>query len=223
MLPIIQGNDTTVSVLIHHHTLTLPDSSGKSLQERREIDLTLTRGLSVCLLPHMRWKKIYPPFTIQGSVLHVNFPPDLQRPGKWDIEITFLTPQGEDRYQHHRICQGFAEVFTSTPRGFSSPQAYILSADVASVMRGEKGDKGDTGSPGPQGPQGEKGDPGEQGLPGQDGAPGNDGRDGAQGKSAYQSYLDTTTDAPALSEAEWANQNDFLYNLIHRLTYGTRN
>lgn len=34
---------------------------------------------------------------------------------------------------------------------------------------------------------------------------GADGTDGDNGKSAYQSYLDTTTDNPPLSEAEWAN------------------
>ena len=34
---------------------------------------------------------------------------------------------------------------------------------------------------------------------------GADGTDGDNGKSAYQSYLDTTSDDPPLSEAEWAN------------------
>ena len=54
-----------------------------------------------------------------------------------------------------------------------------------------------------------KGDKGDDGAPGQDGANGTDGLDGAPGapgKSAYQSYLDTTTDNPPLSEAEWSNQ-----------------
>ena len=47
---------------------------------------------------------------------------------------------------------------------------------------------------------------GDDGAPGQDGANGTDGLDGATGKSQYQSYLDTTSDNPPLSEAEWSNQ-----------------
>ena len=35
---------------------------------------------------------------------------------------------------------------------------------------------------------------------------GDKGDKGDEGKSAYQSYLDTTTDNPPMSEAEWANQ-----------------
>ncbi len=45
---------------------------------------------------------------------------------------------------------------------------------------------------------------------------------GQAGKSAYQSYLDTTTDNPKLTEEQWAKQNDYLYNLLTLLNYGTR-
>ena len=48
--------------------------------------------------------------------------------------------------------------------------------------------------------KGEKGDAGEQGLQGEQGLKGD------AGKSAYQSYLDTTTDNPPMTEAEWSNQ-----------------
>lgn len=50
---------------------------------------------------------------------------------------------------------------------------------------------------------------------------GEKGDAGDPGKSAYQSYLDTTTDDPKLSEEQWANQNDFIYQFIHLLIYGT--
>lgn len=51
--------------------------------------------------------------------------------------------------------------------------------------KGEKGDKGDQGEAGIQGAQGDKGD---------------------DGKSAYQSYLDTTTDNPPMTEAQWSSK-----------------
>ena len=45
---------------------------------------------------------------------------------------------------------------------------------------------------------------------------------GETGDSAYQSYLKTTTDNPKLTEEQWAKQNDYLYNLLTLLNYGTR-
>lgn len=41
-------------------------------------------------------------------------------------------------------------------------------------------------------------------LKGSDGQDGADGEDGADGKSAYQSYYDTTSDNPKMTEAQWA-------------------
>ena len=41
-----------------------------------------------------------------------------------------------------------------------------------------------------------------------------------KGKSAYESYLNTTTDNPKLTEAEWAKVNDYHYAIIHRYIYG---
>ena len=45
---------------------------------------------------------------------------------------------------------------------------------------------------------------------------------GETGDSAYQSYLKTTTDNPQLTEEQWAKQNDYIYNLLTLLNYGTR-
>lgn len=48
-----------------------------------------------------------------------------------------------------------------------------------------------------------------------------EGLKGADGKSAYQSYLETTTDNPKLSEKEWADTIGSFATLIHTITYGT--
>lgn len=50
-----------------------------------------------------------------------------------------------------------------------------------------------------------KGDKGETGL---------QGEPGATGKSAYQSYLDTTSDNPKMTESEWSNLNGAIYSLL---------
>ena len=44
---------------------------------------------------------------------------------------------------------------------------------------------------------------------------------GVNGKDAYQHYLDTTTDNPKLTEAQWADTIGSFANLIHTITYGT--
>lgn len=48
-----------------------------------------------------------------------------------------------------------------------------------------------------------KGPKGDNGQNGTNGTNGTNGRDGTDGKSAYQSYLDTTTDNPKKTEAQW--------------------
>ena len=95
--------------------------------------------------------------------------------------------------------------------------------------RGERGERGEQGLQGIQGIQGERGEKGEQGLqgiPGIQGERGTDGRDGergadgAPGKSAYQSYLDTTTDNPKLTEAQWATINAITTQFLYRINKG---
>lgn len=83
--------------------------------------------------------------------------------------------------------------------------------DIVDQFIGPQGIQGPQGEQGPQGPQGEKGADGTmsfeeltseqiESLRGPQGNPGTNGQDG---KSAYQSYLDTTSDNPVLSEADW--------------------
>ncbi len=50
---------------------------------------------------------------------------------------------------------------------------------------------------------GQNGQDGQDGQDGANGVNGQDGQNGADGKSAYQSYLDTTTDNPKKTEAAW--------------------
>ena len=146
MLTIIQGNDTTVSVLLHSQSLTLPDNEGESYVERSKIDLSQAKDISVRLIPYMRWRPITPSFEVKGSTISVHYPASVQRPGKWDVEITFLTPDGGG-YRQNRVRQSFAEVIGCT-KGANSPEAYVITADVAQAVKGAKGDPGDKGDPG---------------------------------------------------------------------------
>lgn len=140
MLTIIQGNDTTVSVLLHSQSLTLPDKDGGSYVERSKIDLSQAKDISVRLIPYMRWRPITPSFEVKGSTISIHYPASIQLVGKWDVEITFLTPEGGG-YRQNRVRQAFAEVLSS-PKGANSPEAYVITADVAQAVQGAKGDSG---------------------------------------------------------------------------------
>ena len=146
MLTIIQGNDTTVSVLLHSQSLTLPDNEGKSYVERSKIDLSQAMDISVRLIPYMRWRPITPSFDVKGSTISIHYPASVQRPGKWDVEISFLTPDGGG-YRQNRVRQSFAEVIACA-KGANSSEAYVITADVAQAVQGAKGDPGDKGDPG---------------------------------------------------------------------------
>ena len=72
-------------------------------------------------------------------------------------------------------------------------------------IQGEQGLRGERGEQGIQGVQGERGAQGERGLQGDRGLQGVKGDKGDEGKSAYQSYLETTSDTPKLTEQQWAD------------------
>lgn len=302
MLTIIQGNDTTVSVLLHSQSLTLPDNEGGSYVERSKIDLSQAKDISVRLVPYMRWRPITPSFEVKGSTISIHYPASVQHPGKWDVEITFLTPDGSG-YRQNRVRQSFAEVIACA-KGTNSPEAYVITADVAQAVRGAKGDPGDKGDPGKSSyemAQEEEGFTGTKqeylaslhGAPGKDlyqaavergykgtfddflekqkGAPGAPGKSnyerakeldgfqgteveylqslhgapgesiydiavrrgfvgseqaylesqkGKDGKSSYQSYLETTTDNPKLTEAQYAAINATTTQYLYRINKG---
>ena len=217
MLTIIQGNDTTVSVLLHSQSLTLPDNEGGSYVERSKIDLSQAMDISVRLIPYMRWRPITPSFEVKGSTISIHYPASIQLVGKWDVEITFLTPEGGG-YRQNRVRQAFAEVLAYS-KGANSPEAYVITADVAQAVQGAKGDPGDKGDPGKDLYQAAV----ERGYKGSfdDFLEKQKGAKGDKGDSAYTSYFNTTDDSPKLSEKEWADTIGSFANLIKAVIYGT--
>lgn len=87
--------------------------------------------------------------------------------------------------------------------------------------RGERGEQGPAGSAGQQGQRGPAGERGSAGERGPIGPIGPAGPQGPVGKSTYQSYLDTTTDNPKLSEKDWADTIGSFAKLIKTIVYGT--
>ena len=236
MLTIIQGNDTTVSVLLHSQSLTLPDNEGGSYVERSKIDLSQTKDISVRLIPYMRWRPITPSFEVKGSTISIHYPASIQLAGKWDVEISFLTPEGGG-YRQNRVRQAFAEVIVCA-KGANSPEAYVITADVAQAVQGAKGDPGKSAYEMAQEEEGFvgtkqeylkslKGDPGKDiyQLAVEDGYQGSRreylaSQKGETGDSAYQSYLKTTGDKIKLTEKQWSNSNDFFFQFLFRVLKG---
>lgn len=210
MQQIIQGNDTTVSVILYQQSIHLSGTADETQVESTKINLRQVKEISVRLIPYMRWEEVSPDFKVRDNVLEVAFPATQQRQGKWDIDISFLMPS-DGGYKQARVKQAFAEVLpTNYPT--STLSAYVVSAEVTTAMRGETGldayhtalARGIVASYEEwieyiRGPQGDKGD---------------------AGKDAYKVYLETTTDNPILTEGEWANRNNYHYGIIHRILRG---
>ena len=219
MQQIIQGNDTTVSVILYQQTLHLSGKTDDIQVESNKVDLSQVRELSVRLIPYMRWQEITPDFEARGHVIEVSFPASQQRAGKWDVEISYLAPAPGGSYKRVRVRQAFAEVLpANTPA--STLSAYVISAEVTQALRGAPGKSAyqeylDTTTDTPKLSL-------QEWLVSQQGAPGKSAYDlaveagfrgslsewlasqkGDVGKSAYQHYLDTTSDTPKLSLQEW--------------------
>lgn len=138
MQQIIQGNDTTVSVILYQQTLHLSGEPGDIQVESNKVDLSQVRELSVRLIPYMRWQELTPDFEARGNVIEVSFPASQQRAGKWDVEISYLAPAPGGSYKQVRVRQAFAEVLpANTPA--STLSAYVISAEVTQALRGEAG------------------------------------------------------------------------------------
>lgn len=213
MLPIIQGNDAIISVILHQQAIRLASSPADTSIESHKIDLSRVKELSVRLISYMRWAEVSPEFSIRDNVIEVSFPASSQKPGKWDIEISYFTPSDDGGYKRQRVKQDFAEVIPSyeqSPGGMTS--AYIVTAEVSSVMRGETGldayesalARGLVSSIEEwieyiRGPKGDKGD---------------------NGKDAYAIYLETTKDNPPLTREQWANANDYFFQMLFRILKG---
>ena len=111
------------------------------------------------------------------------------------------------------------EIVLETGRGKSAYQSYRDTTDddpplsEASWVDSLKGEAGEPGEPGEAGPPGTNATPivsieddgdGNLTIETEDDTFGPFALKGATGKSAYQSYLDTTTDDPVLTEEEWS-------------------
>lgn len=138
MQQIIQGNDTTVSVILYQQTLHLSGNPNDIQVESNKVDLSQVRELSVRLIPYMRWQELTPGFEARGHVIEVSFPASQQRAGKWDVEISYLAPAPGGSYKQVRVRQAFAEVLpANTPT--STLSAYVISAEVTQALRGATG------------------------------------------------------------------------------------
>ena len=213
MLPIVQGNDAIISVILHQQAIRLASSPADTAIESHKIDLSRVKELSVRLIPYMRWAEVSPEFSIRDNVLEVSFPASSQKPGKWDIEISYFTPSDDGGYKRQRVKQGFAEVIPAYERAPGAmTSAYIVTAEVTTAMRGETGldayesalARGLVSSYEEwveyiRGPRGDKGD---------------------TGKDAYGYYLETTTDNPKLSKEQWANYHNHYLSVLHRIILG---
>lgn len=135
---------------------------------------------------------------------------------------------GTNKHYRYDFSQGFVEIGGGSGGGGAQVQSDWKESDTSSpayiknkptiptAINGKSAyqialDNGFEGSEadwlaslhGQDGQDGQDGQNGQDGHDGQDGQNGVDGQDGADGKSAYQSYLDTTTDSPKKTEAQW--------------------
>ena len=142
------------------------------------------------------------PHTIEDGKLVVEITADISRQlglGVYTMTATGRIPDPAyaDGYHDYEIVAPLCKV---TKYGNNETPVKV----TANVMEGFKGEKG------------------EQGIPGQQGPIGPAGPTGPKGKSAYQSYLDTTTDKPLLTEEQWAKVNDYHTQILHAIIHGTK-
>lgn len=204
MQQIIQGNDTTVYVILYQQSIHLSGTADETQVESTKINLRQAKEISVRLIPYMRWEEVSPSFSVRDNVLEVAFPATQQRQGKWDIEISFLMPT-DGGYKQARVKQAFAEVLpTNYPT--STLSAYVVSAEVTTAMRGETGldayqtalarglvTSYDEWIEYIRGPRGYTGD------------------------SAYEIYLKTTADEHKMTKQEWSSPWSTIVELLRQL------
>ena len=170
------------------------------------------------------------PYSVEDGKLVVEVTADISRQlglGVYTMTATGRIPDPAyaDGYHDYEIVAPLCKV---TKYG-SNETPVKVQANVLVGLRGEKGERGEKGDPGErgeqgaqgiQGVQGERGERGERGLQGTQGVQGERGADGAVGKSAYQSYLETTTDNPKLTEAQYAAINAITTQYLYRINKG---
>ena len=161
------------------------------------LDLSRFERLNVKIFNEIGTECATPPTDIQDNHLIVEVTADTSQAlgtGIYSVEVTGHIPDTSfaDGYHNYTIRTTLCRV---TSDGSDATPTKVT-ASVIEGLRGEKGERG------------------EQGLQGERGA------DGAPGKSAYQSYLDTTTDDPKLTEKEWATLNATTTQFLYRINKG---
>ena len=164
------------------------------------------------------------PYSVEDGKLVVEVTADISRQlglGVYTMNATGRIPDPAyaDGYHDYEIVVDLCKV---TKYG-SNETTVKVTANVLEGLRGEKGERGEKGDPGErgeQGAQGIQGERGERGPQGTQGVQGERGADGAVGKSAYQSYLETTTDNPKMTEAQYAAINAITTQYLYRINKG---
>ena len=159
---------------------------------------------------------------INGNILRIELTPETMcTTGNYDLIFKYVLPD-TSLSDNDRKCAVDVEAFSIVSKTSKADRVYDVAA-TSDMMIGLKGEKGDKGDKGEKGEKGDKGDPFTYSdftqeqlflLKGEKGEKGDDGYVGKDGKSAYQSYLETTSDNPPLSETDWSNWSyTFLKNI----------
>lgn len=137
-----------------------------------------------------------PPWKIEGDQLSVDLEAKSTERlyGVLRLRVSFSEedPGYQDRLRKTTKEIDLCTIVPTRLASYNHTISYTFRLDpaIALIVKGEKGDQGEQGI---QGIQGEQGERGLQGFKGD------------TGKSAYQSYLETTTDTPKLTEQQWAD------------------
>ena len=164
------------------------------------------------------------PHTIEDKKLVVEVTAEVTRQlglGVYTLTATGRIPDPAyaDGYHDYEVVVPLCKV---TKYG-SNETPVKVQANVLEGLKGEKGEKGEAGPQGPAGPAGERGPAGEQGIQGPIGPIGSQGPAGPKGEKgddAYQVYLETTTDNPKLTKAQYAIINATTTQYLYRINKG---
>lgn len=186
-LRIPRGNDALIPVVITTGAIHYPLEVPLT---EETIDLSKVRALTLSVRNEWKQEPFTPEYQINGTSLEISLRgSDTEREGtgKYLLSVAFEleAPTLPDGWRSVLLEGELCHVITENTQ--SGQEITPLHLAVLPILRGEKGTTGERG---------------EQGLQGE------------QGRSAYQSYLDSTSDNPPLSEAQWADRDLVLCELL---------
>ena len=119
-------------------------------------------------------------------------------------KLAGLSPQVQADWDENDSSKpSFIQHKPTIPTAINGKSAYQVAVDNGFVGTEAQWLESLHGQDGKDGADGKDGVDGKDGTNGTNGINGQDGADGQDGKSAYQSYLDTTSDDPVKTEAQW--------------------